>query len=632
MPFDRSRFRAALIALALASILAVGIALRTPAAAIGYTFDDYGHLAARHDAFPVHRAAWDLYAYVFDRPNEHEALRAAGNLPWWSHPHVQFAMFRPLASLLIALDDRVAPIDARTAHLHSFAWWCAAVLALAWCVSRRNGVAVTLVATALFALAESNSLGVAWIANRTALISAAFGLLALGFHQRARDQGGRRDVALAACCYALALAGGEYAIGLYAYAIAIEVARAGLPAGTAAPPDPLSGDGQRESGGAGARARRIAAIAVPLLVYVVVYVARGYGTRGSEAYVDPFREPARFLALAPGRIGSLWLMAYGGFALDRVLALNVPGGVLFAIGLLSAAVVVALAWYASTQFVVPSRRTVRGLAIASPFAMLPMSAGFPSPRLAIDTSVGASIAMAAVIVAAVRAWVPRSGNDPSRRATPRARGTIVAAVALTCQHGYFVPARAHADLVEARTLGNAGRACILASPARLAMRDDTRALVLAAADPSTLFYAPTMWHLESRGEIPMPRSWWVVSMVMGAQLLFRSGNDTLEIRALQADMLVGPFERLFRDAGLAMHEGDRFVAGELTVTLRAMGARGPRWLTLRREGGWDAPEIVMLLPTTTGIVRVPMPRVGAGIPVPPGAIPNCIPAEAVPRS
>lgn len=582
-----------LVFVALACAIALGLWLRAAAFRIGYTFDDYGHLAARHEAFPVHRGAWNLYAYVFDRPAEHEALRAAGNLPWWSHPNVQFAMLRPLASLLIAFDDAAAPIDARFAHLHSAFWWCAMLVAFALALARRVDAAVVAVGLFVVALAESNTLALAWIANRTALVSLTFGLVALSFHQLAAESLRKRDSVATAIAWTLALAGGEYAIGLTAYFVTLEASARGP-----------------------GRARRLAVIAIPLALYALAHRLGGYGTRGSGAYIDPVHEWPRFAHAFPARFGELLLNAYGGVSIERIELLAAPPWRVLAAGLAVAVVVIALAWWSLASSETTARRTTRAWIAAGPLALIPMTGGYPSPRLSITASIAVAIAVGSIVIGALRAIRGvRTRSIGARVVLP------LASLALLLVHAGIVPIRTRSELATTLRLGGAGTRSILASPARHEMHRDTRALVLAAADPSTLFYAPTMWHLMSRGEVPMPRSWWVVSMVLGAQVLVRTAPDTLEIRAIYSDMIIGPFEQLFRDAALPMHEGETFVAGELTVTIRAMGRLGPRALQLRYAPGWDSPDIVVILPTARGLVRIPVPAVGAGFPIPPAGVP-----------
>jgi hypothetical protein len=112
-------------------------------------------------------------------------------------------------------------------------------------------------------------------------------------------------------------------------------------------------------------------------------------------------------------------------------------------------------------------------------------------------------------------------------------------------------------------------------------------------------------------------------MAEGPQLLMRTSPTVLELRALRGAMLVGPYERLFRDRRAGVRAGETFVAGGLTVQVRALGAApgSVQQIALTLDEPWDAPDVQLLLPTPVGLARVPVPPVGRAAPVPPALIP-----------
>ena len=134
-----------------------------------------------------------------------------------------FAAWRPYVfSQVGKAGARALPL-----HIHSFLWWIASVLAVRALYRRLLAPRVALIATIIFALAPCHVFPIAWLANREALVSIAFGIPALFAYVRWREGRRSRDAALTAVLFALSMAGGEYAICFGGYvldAIIVETA------------------------------------------------------------------------------------------------------------------------------------------------------------------------------------------------------------------------------------------------------------------------------------------------------------------------------------------------------------------------------------------------------------------------
>ena len=150
----RKKSRRPLLELAL--LFAIGAALFSPAVLTPLFLDDYLQGAMVEGTFPSPRSPFNLYDFV----NEHDraTLTERGLLPWWSHPKLAIRFFRPLSSALLWVDHRVFSHAALPMHLHSLFWWAAAVLAVRALYRRVFAPRVTLLATAIFALAPCHAL------------------------------------------------------------------------------------------------------------------------------------------------------------------------------------------------------------------------------------------------------------------------------------------------------------------------------------------------------------------------------------------------------------------------------------------------------------------------------------------
>ena len=279
--------------------LVVTLALSAPMFFLHYDSDDYfqlASLASRGTIDGVARAPWDLYAFAKDRATN-VALREEGVWPWFADLDVLLAFFRPLASLSRALDEALWPGNIPLAQLHSLAWF-ALLLGLAGSLYRKLVATpwIAGLAFVLFASDEARSTTVAWLCNRNALISLAFGFAALRAHHLARAEGARVQAVLAPLFLALGLLGGETALqmGGYLFSYALFLDRGTLRS----------------------RVLSLAPYALVVACWAVAYKLLGYGAQGSGFYLDPVRTPLAFAAVVPERLVTYALALFGGVSTD----------------------------------------------------------------------------------------------------------------------------------------------------------------------------------------------------------------------------------------------------------------------------------------------------------------------------
>ncbi|MEO1370637.1 MAG: hypothetical protein AAFX50_25925, partial [Acidobacteriota bacterium] len=338
---------------------------------LGPVLDDHYHrvMLQGHPQLGDPKPITDLFAFG------DASASPASLVPWWAGDDLRFRFFRPLASLSLALDHALWPEDWAWRHAQSLLWLGLAVGAAAALYRRlAPGSAVAGLAALLFAVDDAHAAPALWLANRSALMSLFFSILAVAAHHRHRCDGWRPGawatpfaVALAVLCGESGLAAGAY---LLAYALVLD------------------------RGPLRARLLALAPSASVGVLWATVYLLGGYGTSGSVIYVDPAGEPLRFLAAVADRAPKLLLGQFGFPPPDVFAFLSEEAGragsaaaLVFSIGF------AALAWRS-----VKRRRAARFFALGLVMALLPVCATLPSGRLLGPVSVGGSFVLATVLV------------------------------------------------------------------------------------------------------------------------------------------------------------------------------------------------------------------------------------------
>jgi hypothetical protein len=529
--------------LAMAVLLAVGAALFSPALSTPLFLDDYLHGAMVEGTYPVARSPFNLYDFVDD--DSRGPLVDRGLLPWWTHPHLTLRFLRPLSSALLWMDHRAFSHAALPMHLHSLGWWVLAVLAVRALYERLFSPRVTVLATAVFALAPCHALPLAWLANRETLVSLVLGALALGALARWRDDRRARDGLVAGGLFALTLlAGGEYALCFGGYVVAMDFVR-------------------RES-----PLRRLAGWApfvAPAAVYLAARAALGYGTSGSGFYSDPLRDTSVFLANAPWR--AVALLATGWLTIDPE-----PWRVGASRWLLTGIVVVA-----GVGLVVPVRRMLAALPertrasatwllVGSALALVPTLAVVPARRLLGVAMVGIAAVVALLLD---RAWFPADGEPTVSRGRAASLASL-AALGLGFAHLVHGPgtswlsARRHS--LDAKDFASR------VSSLRHRLGEPTTAEVGVVRGMGGLFFAP--FALDARGTTP--RRWCVLAQT-GHVLALRREARTLDLIAAAGRGLFPTGEaNLYRADNARLRVGDTIAVRGMKVTIVDVGEAGPR--------------------------------------------------------
>lgn len=576
-------------------VLLLAAACSLPGLGLPWMMDDWFHQGALRHHFgdpapttPDIFAGWlhpgglpALFSFFEDPALTRQAI-ATGVLPWWTDPDLHIRFLRPLSSLSHLVDFLLFGTDPLGAHVHSLAWYLALV-AVVWRLylplareaaagdpatggSRLGGAGLlALLPAAMFAVDEGHWYAVGWVAGRNALISATLGLLGILAHRRWIEAGWRWGLPLSLLLFALALAGGEAALGVLALAASYQLL--GAP-----------GDLRRRLGG-------LAPMVLLVLTWALVYALSGYGARHSGLYIDPAGEPLLYLSRAlvrgPVLLGGLVL----GLPVDLYFFDTATRGALVAGGFLSV-LLLGLGLGRLRPHLPPGVwRELRWLVPGGLLALLPVLATFPLARLLLVPSVGIFPALAAVLLVA---------RDRGRRLV----AGLVALVHLALPPLGWWGMDAMSYDIE-RQFDE-----MLARPP---LSEGAPALVLPVADPALAIYMPVEAAVTGR---PFPRPWQLSSVTGGEHLLARTGPRELTLTATERPMGEAIFERLFRDFEESPVAVDTRVEGPL-ATVRVVETQHGLPVVLELSLHEDQAETLRLLWWgPEGFEEIPLPGLG----------------------
>lgn len=582
-PFIR---RSALLVIAW---IALGAIVYWPLLKAGYLADDYLQNAMIDGRYPVARSPLDVYTFVRSRA-ELKTLVDAGALPWWSHPQLTLSALRPLSSALIFC-DRLLKLSATARHVHSLLWWTALVAAQAAFMRRLLPAAPAALATLAFVLDPAHLVPLGWIANRTELVSATFGVAALIVHVRFREQGLQKGALASGVLFGLSLAGGEYGLGSLAYLVCYEA---------------LVAPGTRRQ-----RLLSLLPAAIPTALYVTVYLVGHFGARASAMYTDPISAPAEFAHHAvvrlPALLASELLILPG--ELTEVALLNDYSSVLVLI--LPLALVGALLYSSAARCEPRVRRRLAFLAMGMLTSLLPLIGTLPSTRLLLVPSVGGSALFGVLFWDAYRRL-----REPGalRRFMPWARALAVSPIAIV--HLVLAPLSSH---LLAKWFSDTQ--AFVHRVVREAEIDDAHVasqdlVMLNAPDATMLLYVP---HVRHELGSPMPKSWCPLAMTPRPIRIARTAPDTLELSTAAGSLIENPLATVARRPDLPLRSGETVVVRDLEVRVIEVGPEGPRRIAFHFSRPLEDPSLVILFIANNRLARLRVPPVG-GVVVTPGAV------------
>jgi hypothetical protein len=596
--------------------IALGAALRWPALLAPFHSDDYQQLAMLRGAFVLKRPAWDLFWFGPRTMPELGRLIAFGFDPWWTSPNHRLSMLRPLSSLLIWLDDRSFGASPLPWHLHSLLWWAALIGGVGLLLHKLLPSTAAALALLIFALDEAHDVPLAWLANRSTLVAASFGVLGLCAHLHFRTTAAgtarRRYAALSALCFALSLAGGEYAFGTLAYLLAFEAL------------------GARDAWSSRLRALLPATLLAGL--YLALRTTLGYGVGGSGLYVDP-SDPLGYLervaihvpVLAANLVlgvptqwwdtGSplrdfvlehelltpaLWQRSPSWHSAHLVLGLG---------ALLGAAL--ALRWLARRA---PAEASPLAWLLAGSLLSLIAAAGTgPSERLLGAPALGVSALLASLLLQGARTLGRRELALGTRLACP---GALLCA-AIVIVHIGLAARRAYAETAAMRGAAEASESWAV----RAEIPDNPRALDVVIVSASDFATAANLPWLRLMHGLPLPHSYRRLSGAMQAHDLRRTGERSLELEVLASDLGDAFAGSIYRPRSEGFVPGQRMRLPGMEIEVLAVQEGNPWRLRFVFDRALDDPHLVFLHARPGGLRRFTPPAVGATLRLPRAALP-----------
>ncbi|HJL15815.1 MAG TPA: hypothetical protein RMH99_09170 [Sandaracinaceae bacterium LLY-WYZ-13_1] len=619
-----------------AVLVLVSVLLCAPALGVGWQLDDHVHHLLVQGGREA-RIMWrdpphplDLFRFVDgDRADWRWGL-STGAAPWYMHPEVRLAFWRPVAAATHVLDYTLLEEAPWAMHLHSLLWLLALGLAVARLVRRLEAGWVAGLTVLFYVLDPGHGMPAGWLANRSILMAGAFGALALDAHLRWR-RGTLRTPIGSLLWMALALLAGESALGWVAFFVAF--------AGVLDPAGPKRG------------LLALAPLGALVVSWRFAYRALGYGAAHSAIYVDPVREPLEFALALAQRMPQLLAGQLGGPPAG-VLALA-PSLAPAAIG--AALVVVAVALVALVPHL-RRDRPARFWALGALLATVPVCATHPHPRLMLVAGLGVAGVLARFVASVVHGPAGESGSTDraatsavAEDASSRADAPAEAASRPVDAVGGPAPVGAGPRPVDASGAGSgrvpsrferglaavwlvllvvvaplrmpfeAWSVTLLGGPARRAVDGVPaeavgRTLVVLAVPDPMFMCGQTPLALASL-ERPAPARFRCVAPVEGHAELVREDARTLVVRVPDG-LMDAFFVPLLRDRDARFAPGWRLALSDVRFTIAGRGPDDrPTALRLRFDTPLEDPArlFVAWSPAARRFVPVELPAIGETI-------------------
>lgn len=600
---------------ALVVLLAVG--LYWPALQVGFLADDVYQIALI-DGVAGERGVLGLYSLYPEGASETAEHVRRGSLPWWTVADFRFVQVRPLSSLLLWVDHALWPKDGVVHHVHSLGWLAAALLAAHGALRRATTPVIAGVALLVYAVDETFGWTTAWVANRCAMVAAAFSFGALAVHLRraaAHERGeprGAREAWIEGGLWGLAFAAGEYALCGVAYVIAYALV------------------GRR--GAWSVRARALVPAGVTFVGFAITSVVIGAGVHGATSYVDPVGHPLEFVVACfdrvPRMLGEIWLclpgesdrlwFRYEGTIVVRAMTafagVDGPEGVVRAhAGFVLLVMVIAGVpswWLARRMLTAEERRAVAWMALGSLGALVPLAAILPSTRALALAALGPAVFVGSVGVAAGRLLRARG---PGALAWARTGVLGVIAGALLVQHVIVDAGWARAQIAGIASTGRSYQRFVAGPGMEGVDLEGKHVVVIGSPGLVTGLHSLWITHLLGR---PMPATWHVLQIGERRLLVRRVDAQTLEVSTVGGIMHEQPQETLFRPPPQALHAGDEMDAGVFRARVVGEGKRGG--VTAVRfvfERELEDPTLVFLAGGPEGLGAFVIPAIGKAVAV-----------------
>jgi hypothetical protein len=366
-----------------------GLALCSPAVFRGWKLDDFlQRFLLVGDGKPPQLFATMHGYFDFIVPETINSWKDVGVVPWWTDDLLRLSFFRPVASFSHWIDYRLWPDSPMAMHAHSLLWYALACAVVGIVYRRFLGATWAAgLAGLLFAVDALHKTPVEWIANRNVLIALVAGGLAIATHDRWRREKWRPGAIVAPVCFVFSLLSAEAGVATGAYLVAHALFL--------------------ESASFRRRGAAIAPYVAILVTWRLIYHGLGFGAFGSDLYVDPGREPLRFVSALVERAPVLLFGQIGRRDPIEYNFLSQAGAGSYQIAAWGSLGIVAVLLLPLLR----RDRMVRFWATGAALSVVPFcSMGIPSGRLLVFCSIGAAALWARLLQVLIgrHSWCPRT--------------------------------------------------------------------------------------------------------------------------------------------------------------------------------------------------------------------------------
>ena len=245
-------------------------------------------------------------------PHQNLTMMETGTMPWWASPDMRLSFFRPLAALTHWPEYRYLREHLQWMHLHNLLWYAALTLTVAWFYRRMMGASwVAGLAALIYALHDSHAAHLLSISQRNALISVFLGVWSILFYIEGRQTKKTTTGYRAFLFYVLSLLAADTGLTvcafLFSYALFME-------------------DSSWKD-----RFKPVLPYVIITIVWRLINTWLGYGAFHNEMYIDPSREPLRFIPAVFERVPILLNSFYFFPPLELYWILSYKGALLFCI-------------------------------------------------------------------------------------------------------------------------------------------------------------------------------------------------------------------------------------------------------------------------------------------------------------
>ena len=571
-------------------VLLCAALLLSPAIFTGFSLDDYilRTITLQNHFFP-NQPDSPLDAFVLFQ-NDNQGMRQwieRGLLPWWTHPKMRMAFWRPLSAVTHWVDFKLYPGAPWLMHVHNLVWYgMLGMLGLilyrrffpAYCqasFSAERILQIAGIAALLYAADDAHGFGVGWISNRNAVIAAAFAITALLLHDRWRQRGWQAGACLSPVFLGLGLLSGESALAICGYFIAYALFL--------------------DSGRLLHRLSSLIPCAAVVVIWRMIYARLGYGAIETGLYLDPGQNPAAFFAELVQRLPVLLLGQLG--LPNSVLWATMPGiwpAVICVFALVFLAFCGWMLWPMLRR-----DRLARFFALGMVLAAIPSCATYPNDRLLFFTGIG-GMGLVMHYLAIARQFLQDGLPVFSERPPAAVRALLIIWVAIHMVLGPLsLPVVSVTPLFFQRALDRGA--------STLPARERGQAVIV---NLPTEMMLPYIYLTHAYREAAEPAASWLLSSGITAVEIEGIDAHTVVVRP-EAGLFSQPWDRVFRNNFLQVAQGFTFGVKGMTVLVTQTTADGrPAEIRYSFEKSVDDPQLQWLVWSSRGFVPFKPPGAG----------------------